>query len=102
MGMGEPMLNLENVSQSIISITDKEKLALSRRRVTVSTSGYIQNLRSFLNKKLGVKLAISLHAPTQELEYVNANSIQSNLQDLFKLLDEYTERTNKSYIWYVQ
>jgi len=97
MGMGEPMLNFKNVSQSIINITDKEKFALSRRRVTVSTSGYIQNLRSFLNKKLGVKLAISLHAPTQQLRDMLMPTVSksNSLQDLFKLLDEYTERTNK-------
>jgi len=97
MGMGEPMLNLENVSHSIIDLTDQDKLAFSRRRVTVSTCGYVQNLRSFLNKKLGVKLAISLHAPNQQLRdmLIPAVSKSNSLQELFALLDEYTQKTNK-------
>jgi len=97
MGMGEPMLNLENVSHSIIDITDKDKLGFSKRRVTLSSSGYVQNLRTFLNKKLGVKLAISLHAPNQKLRDIlmPAVSKSNSLQDLFAVLDEYTKRTNK-------
>jgi len=85
MGMGEPLLNLKNVSHSISVITDKDKLAFSKRRVTVSTSGYVQNLRSFINKNLGVKLAISLHSPNQELrDFLMLN-----------VLDQYVEKTNK-------
>jgi 23S rRNA (adenine2503-C2)-methyltransferase len=41
MGMGEPMLNLENVARSIDILTDPEKVALGRRRITVSTVGYV-------------------------------------------------------------
>ena len=97
MGMGEPMLNLENVSHSIIDITDKDKLGLSKRRVTLSSCGYVQNLRTFLNKKLGVKLAISLHAPNQNLRNILMPTVSksNSLQDLFAVLDEYTKRTNK-------
>ena len=97
MGMGEPLLNLKNVSHSISVITDKDKLAFSKRRVTVSTSGYVQNLRSFINKNLGVKLAISLHSPNQELrDFLMPNVSKSNsIKELFKVLDQYVEKTNK-------
>ncbi len=97
MGMGEPLLNLENVSHSILDITDKDKLAFSKRRVTVSTSGYVQYLRSFINKNLGVKLAISLHSPNQKLrDFLMPNVSKSNtINDLFKVLDQYVEKTNK-------
>ncbi len=97
MGMGEPLLNLENVSHSILAVTDKNKLAFSKRRVTVSTSGYVQNLRSFINKNLGVKLAISLHAPNQNLrDSLMPNVSKSNsMRDLFKVLDQYVQKTNK-------
>jgi len=97
MGMGEPLLNLENVARSIMAITDKEKLAFSKRRVTVSTSGYVQNLRIFLAKNLGVKIAISLHAPNQKLRNMlmpivsNSNS----LKELLDTLDSYTQDSNK-------
>ena len=97
MGMGEPLLNLENVSHSILAITDNDKLAFSKRRVTVSTSGYVQHLRSFIDKNLGVKLAISLHAPNQKLrDFLMPNVSKSNsINNLFKVLDQYVEKTNK-------
>lgn len=97
MGMGEPLLNLKSVSRSILDITDKEKFGISKRRVTLSTSGYVQNLRSFIDMKLGVKLAISLHSPNQKLRdsLMPTVSKENSLIDLFKVLDEYTKETNK-------
>ncbi len=98
MGMGEPMLNLKSVSHSIMDITDKEKLAFSKRRVTVSTSGYVQNLRTFLSQNLGIKIAISLHAPNQKLRNSLMPSLsnkENNIKELFKLLDQYTKEHNK-------
>ncbi|KKP43924.1 MAG: putative dual-specificity RNA methyltransferase RlmN [candidate division WS6 bacterium GW2011_GWF2_33_92] len=97
MGMGEPMLNLENVAQSIEAITDIDKLAFSKRRVTLSTSGYVQNLRVFLGKNLGVKVAISLHAPNQKLRDILMPNVSKNntLIDLFEVLDGYVKDTNK-------
>lgn len=97
MGMGEPLLNLENVSHSIMDITDKDKMGISKRRVTLSTSGYVQNLRSFIDKKLGVKLAISLHSSNQKLRdsLMPTVSKKNSLKNLFEVLDEYTRETNK-------
>ena len=97
MGMGEPLLNLENVSRSVLAITDNDKMAFSKRRVTVSTSGYVQHLRSFIDKNLGVKLAISLHAPNQKLrDFLMPHVSKSNsINNLFKVLDRYVEKTNK-------
>ena len=97
MGMGEPLLNLENVSLSIIAITAKDMLAFSKRRVTLSTSGYVQNLRTFLAKNLGVKIAISLHAPNQKLRNMLMPSVSNSnsLKDLLETLDSYTKKSNK-------
>lgn len=97
MGMGEPLLNLENVSLSIMAITDTRKLAFSKRRVTLSTSGYVQNLRTFFNKKLGVKIAISLHAPNQRLRdrLIPTVSKSNSLKSLLDTLDTYTKESNK-------
>ena len=97
MGMGEPLLNLENVSLSIIAITAKDMLAFSKRRVTLSTSGYVQNLRIFLDKNLGVKIAISLHAPNQKLRNMLMPSVSNSnsLESLFEMLDSYTKKSNK-------
>jgi 23S rRNA (adenine2503-C2)-methyltransferase len=97
MGMGEPMLNLENVARSVEILLDKEMFDIGKRRITISTAGYIPNLEKFLNMKYGVKLAVSLHAPTQELRDMLMPNIsrKNTLKDLFEVLDTYTEETNK-------
>lgn len=97
MGMGEPMLNLENITESIKIMTDEEKLALGRRRITVSTVGYIEQLRKFLNRELGVKIAISLHAPSQRLrEKLMPTVAKSNpLDELMSLLISFQKKSNK-------
>ena len=67
MGMGEPLLNLENVVPAIRILTDPKRHGLSPSRVTVSTSGILPGLEKLHAEKLGIGLALSLHAPTDEL-----------------------------------
>jgi 23S rRNA (adenine2503-C2)-methyltransferase len=97
MGMGEPMLNLRPVSHSIEILTGADKFGLSRRHITLSTCGYIDELKEFMELDLGVKIAISLHAPNQELreKLMPTVSKENPLDKLFPLLDEFVERTNK-------
>lgn len=97
MGMGEPMLNLEEVARSIDILTDPEKVALGRRRITVSTVGYVEQLDQFLAMDLGVKIALSLHAPNEELrEKLMPTAVKNNpLDKLMEVLKDYQERTNK-------
>jgi 23S rRNA (adenine2503-C2)-methyltransferase len=97
MGMGEPMLNLENVARSIDILTDPEKVALGKRRITVSTVGYVEQLDQFLSMDLGVKIALSLHAPNQELrEKLMPTAAKNNpLDKLMEVLKDYQEITNK-------
>jgi 23S rRNA (adenine2503-C2)-methyltransferase len=66
MGMGEPLYNLDNVAQAIDVIADNEGIAISRRRITVSTSGVAPNLAE-LGERTQAMLAISLHATNDEL-----------------------------------
>lgn len=66
MGMGEPLYNLDNVAKSIEVISDGEGIALSRRRITVSTSGVVPELIR-LGETTGAMLAISLHATNDAL-----------------------------------
>ena len=66
MGMGEPLYNLDNVAQAIDIIADNEGIAISRRRITVSTSGVVPELIP-LGEKTQAMLAISLHATNDEL-----------------------------------
>lgn len=97
MGMGEPMLNLESVAHSIKVLIDKDMFGLGHRRITVSTSGYVKQLLDFINMKLGVKLAISLHSPDQELRDKLMPNVSPNnkLEELFNTLDLFVEQTNK-------
>jgi 23S rRNA (adenine2503-C2)-methyltransferase len=66
MGMGEPLYNLDNVADAMDVISDNEGLALSRRRITVSTSGVVPELTR-LGERTQAMLAISLHATNDAL-----------------------------------
>lgn len=66
MGMGEPLYNLDHVAQAIDIIADNEGIAISRRRITVSTSGVVPQLEA-LGTKTQAMLAISLHATNDAL-----------------------------------
>jgi 23S rRNA (adenine2503-C2)-methyltransferase len=66
MGMGEPLYNLDNVADAIDIIADNEGIAISRRRITVSTSGVVPELQA-LGERTQAMLAISLHATNDEL-----------------------------------
>ena len=69
MGMGEPLLNYENVAEALKIIMDNEGIALSKRRITLSTSGIVP-MMARCGEELGVNLAVSLHAVTDELRDV--------------------------------
>jgi 23S rRNA (adenine2503-C2)-methyltransferase len=69
MGMGEPLYNLDNVAAAIDIISDNEGIAISRRRITVSTSGVVPELPA-LGERTVAMLAISLHATNDELRDV--------------------------------
>ncbi len=62
MGMGEPMMNYKNVIEAIRKITQPEGLAMSPRRITVSTSGIPKMIKMLADENLKVKLALSLHS----------------------------------------
>ena len=66
MGMGEPLYNLDHVANAIDIISDNEGIALSRRRITVSTSGVVPQLQA-LGERTAAMLAISLHATNDPL-----------------------------------
>ena len=69
MGMGEPLANFDNVVSALYIMLDDHAYGLSRRRVTVSTSGIVPNIDR-LRAACPVALAVSLHAPTDELRDV--------------------------------
>jgi 23S rRNA (adenine2503-C2)-methyltransferase len=66
MGMGEPLYNFDHVRDAIAVLSDGDGLSLSKRRITVSTSGVVPQI-SALGDEMGTMLAISLHAVRDEL-----------------------------------
>jgi 23S rRNA (adenine2503-C2)-methyltransferase len=69
MGMGEPLYNLDHVSDAVDMVADNEAFSISRRRITVSTSGVVPELKA-LGERTQAMLAISLHATNDELRDV--------------------------------
>lgn len=67
MGMGEPFLNYENTIAALRQLLDPQGLGFPPRRITVSTAGIAPGIRRFAEEGIGVNLAISLHAATDEL-----------------------------------
>jgi 23S rRNA (adenine2503-C2)-methyltransferase len=66
MGMGEPLLNYNNVLTSIQQITLAEGLGMSPKRITLSTSGIAKMIKKLADDKVKFEFALSLHAPTDE------------------------------------
>lgn len=87
MGMGEPLLNYKNVLKSIEKITSPEGLAMSPKRITVSTAGVAKMIRQLGDDKVKFKLALSLHAANdskrhQIMPINDSNDIQSLIDSL--------------------
>lgn len=94
MGMGEPLLNYDPVVASMSLMLDDHAFGLSKRRVTLSTSGVVPKMYD-LAKDIDVALAISLHAPNDELrnELVPINK-KYPLKDLIKAAKSYVYDEN--------
>jgi len=121
MGMGEPFLNYENVLKSIRILNDKEYFNIGARSISVSTSGIIEGIKKFSEEGLqvhphtkrdsgaelgtywnnprsgvGVNLAISLHAPNNELrKSLMPISKKYPLEVILKAVDDYIKKTNR-------
>ena len=98
MGMGEPLSNYKNVVQSLEMMLDDRVYGLSRRRVTLSTSGLVPSIDR-LREDCPVSLAISLHAPDDRLrnELVPINK-RYPLKDLIASCQRYLEKAPRDFI----
>lgn len=98
MGMGEPLLNFDNVVPALNLMLDDFAYGLSKRRVTVSTAGVVPAMQE-LRKVTDVALAVSLHAPNDELrnELVPLNR-KYPLKDLMAVCREYFKDDHKRHI----
>lgn len=95
MGMGEPLLNIQSLLLSLESLSDDKGLNYSPRRITVSTCGIEKGLQILGESGLAY-LALSLHAPNQELrEQIMPKAAQWKLEDMFQALKKYPLKTRE-------
>lgn len=105
MGMGEPLLNVNNVLPAMRIMLDDYAYGLSKRRVTLSTSGVVPALDNIAGK-IDVALAISLHAPNDELRDIlvpinKRYNIAAFLASVKNYIDQSTANRGKVTVEYV-
>ncbi|MBQ6773538.1 MAG: 23S rRNA (adenine(2503)-C(2))-methyltransferase RlmN [Synergistaceae bacterium] len=96
MGMGEPLLNENNIFAAIRSLNDKNMRNLGARHITISTSGIVPGIEDLADFEVPLRLSLSLHAPNDALrnKLMPVNK-QYNLQKLVNALRHYKERTGE-------
>jgi len=94
MGMGEPLYNFDNVRDALHVVMDGDGLALSKRRITLSTSGVVP-MMARAGQEIGVNLAVSLHAVTKEIrdEIVPINR-KYGIEELLQACADYPGANN--------
>ncbi len=94
MGMGEPLYNFDNVKGALKLVMDGDGLALSKRRITLSTSGVVPAMAR-CGEEIGVNLAVSLHAVTKEIrdEIVPLNR-KYGIEELLQACADYPGASN--------
>jgi 23S rRNA (adenine2503-C2)-methyltransferase len=98
MGMGEPLLNLDNVIPALRLMLDDNAYGLSRRKVTVSTAGVVPGMDR-LRDECPVALAVSLHAPNDELrDRLVPNNRKYPIRDLLAACKRYLEKAPRDFI----
>ena len=96
MGMGEPMMNLENVRKAIAILTHKDGRALSGRRITLSTSGVIKGIYDLADNGPQIRLAVSLTTADEHLREKLMPICRTNpLPELRKAIDYFAKKTGK-------
>ena len=96
MGIGEPFDNYDNIMDFIRIINSPFGIAIGARHITVSTSGLVPKIMKYANEDLQTNLAISLHAPNDELrnKIMKVNKAY-NLSELINAIKYYIEKTNR-------
>lgn len=96
MGIGEPLDNFENLVDFLYTVNHGKGLAIGARHITVSTSGLAHKIREFTDLDLQVNLALSLHAPNDELR---TSIMKINrafpIEKLMAAIDYYLEKRNR-------
>lgn len=96
MGMGEPLMNYNNVLKSIDKITSDEGLGMSPKRITVSTSGVPKMIKRMADDEVKFNLAVSLHSAINEVRtQIMPFNKRFPLEDLRESLEYWYEKTNR-------
>ncbi|MBS1621624.1 MAG: 23S rRNA (adenine(2503)-C(2))-methyltransferase RlmN [Bacteroidetes bacterium] len=94
MGMGEPLLNYKNVLKAIERITSPDGLAMSPRRITVSTAGVAKQIKQLGDDKVKFKLALSLHAANDKKRHeIMPINDTNNIHSLVEALNYFYKQT---------
>ena len=96
MGIGEPFDNYDNVINLIEIINHPKGIALGSRHITISTCGLVPKIREFMNYDKQVNLAISLHAPNNEIrnKIMNINKAYP-IEEVISAVRDYINKTNR-------
>src|SRR5690625_5896364 len=96
MGIGEPLDNFTNVMNFISVVNDDNGLNIGARHITVSTSGLAHKIYDFADQDLQVNLAVSIHAPNNELRTrIMKINRAFPIEKLMAAIDYYIEKTNR-------
>ncbi|HFX18258.1 MAG TPA: 23S rRNA (adenine(2503)-C(2))-methyltransferase RlmN [Flavobacteriales bacterium] len=97
MGMGEPLLNYDNVMSAVDKITSDKALGMAARRITISTSGIPKNIRRMADEQAKVGLAVSLHSAIDDIrtDIMPVNKRQGDLKELLPALQYWYQKTKR-------
>lgn len=96
MGMGEPFLNYDNVLNAVKILNNENAFNIGARHVSISTVGITEGIEKLSNEKLQINLAISLHAPNNNLRLkLMPISKKYSLENILKTVNEYIKKTNR-------
>lgn len=96
MGIGEPFDNFKNIKRFISVVTHNKMIGIGQRHLTISTCGLVPKIYEFADLETGVNLAISLHAPNNEIrDKIMKVNRAYKIEKLMEALDYYIEKTNR-------
>lgn len=96
MGMGEPFLNYDNVLNAVKILNNENTFNIGARHISISTVGITEGIEKLSNEKLQVNLAISLHAPNNNLRLkIMPVTKKYSLENILKTVNEYIKKTNR-------
>ena len=96
MGMGEPMMNLNNVLKACDILMDKQGQSFPQKKITISTVGVLRTMKKFVESGRKIRLAISLHSADDEIRKEIIPVAEKNpLSEVLKLSKIYTENTGR-------